>query len=78
VRRRVALALCVLWIVGFELMPWMHVAMHDRIAPHYHDANGTTVYLAEGAPQRRRKGWHIQRLASPGRMRRGSSANPVR
>jgi hypothetical protein len=50
VRRRIALALCVLWIVGFEVMPWMHVAMHDRIAPHYHDANGTTIYLAESDP----------------------------
>ncbi len=50
-RQRIALALCVLWVVGFELMPWMHVATHDRIAPHYHDANGTTVYLAEDAPQ---------------------------
>jgi hypothetical protein len=51
VRQRIALALCVLWVVGFELMPWMHVAMHERIAPHYHDANGTTIYLAEGAPE---------------------------
>ncbi|HEY1816770.1 MAG TPA: hypothetical protein VGG74_30695 [Kofleriaceae bacterium] len=49
-RRRIALALCVLWIVGFEVMPWMHVAMHDRIAPHYHDANGTTIYIAESDP----------------------------
>ena len=49
-RRRVALALCVLWIVGFELMPWMHVAAHDRIAPHYHDANGATIYVADSAP----------------------------
>jgi hypothetical protein len=46
VRRRIALALCVLWLVGFELMPWMHVATHDRIAPHYHDANGATIYVA--------------------------------
>ncbi len=44
-RRRIALALCVLWLVGFELMPWMHVATHDRIAPHYHDANGATIYV---------------------------------
>ena len=49
-RRRIALALCVLWIAGFEVMPWMHVAMHDRIALHYHDANGTTIYIAESDP----------------------------
>jgi hypothetical protein len=45
VRRRIALALCVLWIVGFELMPWLHVATHDRIAAHYHDVNGATIYV---------------------------------
>jgi hypothetical protein len=45
-RRSIALALCVLWLAGFELMPWMHVATHDRIAPHYHDANGATIYVA--------------------------------
>lgn len=48
-RQRVALALCVLWIVGFELMPWLHVATHDRIAPHIHDASGATIYLAGDA-----------------------------
>jgi hypothetical protein len=48
-RRRIALALCVLWLAGFELLPWLHVATHDRIAAHYHDANGATIYVASEA-----------------------------
>ena len=45
-RRSIALALCVLWVAGFELLPWLHVATHDRIAPHYHDSTGATIYVA--------------------------------
>ena len=47
VRQRIALALCVLWIGCFELMPWMHVAVHEQLAPHTHDANGAVVLLGE-------------------------------
>lgn len=42
-RRRVALSLAILWIVGFELMPWAHIALHDHLAPHHHDENGADV-----------------------------------
>jgi hypothetical protein len=49
VRQRIALALCVLWLVGFELMPWLHVALHDQLVPHTHDASGAVV-LTEDAP----------------------------
>ena len=41
--RRRGLALAVLWIVGFEVMPWAHIALHDHLAPHHHDANGADV-----------------------------------
>jgi hypothetical protein len=42
-RRRIALALTILWIVGFELMPWAHIALHDHLPHHHHDANGADV-----------------------------------
>jgi hypothetical protein len=43
-RARIALALCVLWVAGFELLPWSHVALHDELAQHHHDANGAIVF----------------------------------
>jgi len=42
-RARIALALCLVWIVGFELGPWLHVALHDHLAPHHHTAFGEVV-----------------------------------
>ncbi len=43
VRRRIALALCVLWLAGFELLPWMHIALHGHLGKHPHDASGATI-----------------------------------
>jgi hypothetical protein len=42
-RRRIALVLTILWIVGFELMPWAHIALHDHLAHHHHDESGADV-----------------------------------
>ena len=42
-RRRVALSLAILWIVGFEVLPWAHIALHAHLAPHHHDANGADI-----------------------------------
>ena len=42
-RRRVALSLAILWIVGFEIAPWAHIALHAHLAPHHHDANGADI-----------------------------------
>lgn len=42
-RRRIALVLTILWIVGFELMPWLHIALHDHLPHHHHDENGADV-----------------------------------
>jgi hypothetical protein len=42
-RRRVALVLTILWIAGFELMPWAHIALHDHLAHHHHDETGADV-----------------------------------
>ena len=37
-RARKAAVLCVLWIVGIELMPGLHEQLHGVLAPHRHDA----------------------------------------
>ncbi len=42
-RRQIALALCVLWLAGFELLPWMHIALHGHLGKHHHDATGATI-----------------------------------
>ncbi len=36
-RARIALVACVLWVVGFELVPLVHVAVHAYLAPHRHE-----------------------------------------
>ena len=38
-----ALVACILWLAGFEVLPWTHVALHDHIGPHHHDAGGSIV-----------------------------------
>jgi hypothetical protein len=45
-----ALALCLLWLAGFEVLPWMHVAMHEHVGPHHHDASGAMVLDSEREP----------------------------
>jgi hypothetical protein len=42
-RKRIALGLAILWIVGFEVMPWAHIALHDHLPHHHHDAMGATI-----------------------------------
>lgn len=42
-RARIALALCVVWIAGFEVVPWLHVALHDQLGAHHHDATGALI-----------------------------------
>jgi hypothetical protein len=42
-RRRIALGLTILWIAGFELMPWLHIALHAHLPHHHHAANGADI-----------------------------------
>jgi hypothetical protein len=42
-RARIALSLCVLWLAGYEVMPWLHIAMHAHVGKHHHDASGAIV-----------------------------------
>jgi hypothetical protein len=46
-RARMAVAAIVLWVVGFEVMPWLHVVAHDQIGEHEHE-QGTIVRVHFG------------------------------
>lgn len=43
-RARRALATCVLWLLAFEVLPWLHIATHDHVGKHHHDASGAIVF----------------------------------
>lgn len=45
-RARIAITLCALWVACFEILPWLHVALHDRAGAHTHDAAGTIVRVS--------------------------------
>ncbi len=32
-----------MFVAGFELLPLVHVALHDRIADHHHDGSGAII-----------------------------------
>jgi hypothetical protein len=38
-RARMALVACALWLAGVEVLPGLHEALHDRLAPHRHDGD---------------------------------------
>lgn len=44
-RARLALAACVLWLSGVEVMPALHEALHAQLAPHRHD-HGSIVTVS--------------------------------
>lgn len=37
-RRQLAGLACLLWLLGVELLPGVHLALHDRMAAHRHEA----------------------------------------
>ena len=44
-RARLALAACGLWLAGVEVLPALHEAAHDRLAPHHH-AHGAIITVS--------------------------------
>jgi hypothetical protein len=42
-RARISLGLAVLWLLGFEVLPWLHVAMHRHLGKHHHDQSGAVI-----------------------------------
>jgi len=47
-----ALAACVLWLAGVEVMPALHEAMHSRLAPHRHDSGSIVTVSFEDTTHR--------------------------
>lgn len=47
-RARLALAACVLWFCGLELLPNLHLAFHDRLSDHVHTADGIVFTVTYG------------------------------
>ena len=49
-RRRIAFAICALWVLGFEVGPGLHVALHDHLPTHTHIqfADGMVVTVTHG------------------------------
>ncbi|MBA3459540.1 MAG: hypothetical protein H0T46_06240 [Deltaproteobacteria bacterium] len=52
-RRQLAIIACLLWLVGVELLPAIHQASHDELAPHRHDSGGMVITVSFGAPAHR-------------------------
>ena len=65
-RARLALIACVLWLVGVEIMPGLHEALHDHLAAHTHDGGGMVVKVSFGSePTHRHADGTIHRGADP-------------
>ena len=52
VRARMALAACVMWLTGVELLPAAHEALHAQLAPHRHDGGSIVVASFEDTTHR--------------------------
>ncbi len=47
-----ALAACALWLTGVEILPALHEALHDRLAPHRHDSGAIITVSFEDTTHR--------------------------
>ena len=47
-----ALAACALWLAGVEVLPAVHEALHDRLAPHHHHGGSIVTVSFEDATHR--------------------------
>jgi hypothetical protein len=45
-RRGLAIAIGALWLLAFEVAPWLHIALHDQLAPHTHVIDGMIVTVS--------------------------------
>jgi hypothetical protein len=64
-RRRSTLAViaALLWVAGLELLPNLHLAIHDELAPHHHGAapatgGGLVVTVTYGGHRHEDGSWH--------------------
>jgi len=52
VRARLALAAVALWLTGVEVLPALHEALHDQLAPHVHTAGALVTVSFEDTTHR--------------------------
>jgi hypothetical protein len=76
-RARLALAGCVLWLLGVEAMPALHEALHDRLAPHRHD-HGSIVAVSFGDTTHRHPDGTIHYAAPTARTTRPAGSRSQR
>jgi len=69
-RARLAIAACVLWLAGVELLPAAHQGWHERLAPHRHDGGALVTVSFEDSTHRHPDGTiHFVAAAPPARAR---------
>lgn len=66
---RLAIAACLLWLVGIEVLPNLHVAFHDRLASHTHVVNGIVFTVTYGEAPHVHPDGSIHRPLPPSRDR---------
>jgi hypothetical protein len=70
-QRKLAVIASLLWVIGFEVAPNLHVAMHDQLAPHRHggdevaDSGGLKVKVTYTSGHQHADGsWHLDEVAA--------------
>lgn len=61
-----ALAACALWLAGVEVLPAIHEALHDQLAPHHHRGGAIVTVSFEDTTHRHPDGTiHFAAARSP-------------
>jgi hypothetical protein len=50
-QRRLAVIACSLWALCFEVLPNLHLGLHDHLAPHRHDGDAADAAAAPAGPR---------------------------
>lgn len=75
-RRALAAIACLLWLLGVEVLPNLHLATHDESAPHTHTASGLIVTVSFGETTHRHADGSVHSHAAPdGEPADGEPAN---
>lgn len=66
-RARLALVVATLWVAGFEVLPWLHVAFHDSLPEHVHVQGGTVYKVSLDSQTHRHADGTVHRSHGPRR-----------
>lgn len=64
-RRALAAVACLLWLLGVEVLPNLHLATHDDATPHVHTPGGMIVTVSFGATAHRHADGSVHAHAEP-------------